>query len=632
MAEHYARNNEQLSNFIANASPGDTIYLAGGTYDTVWIKNLGTLDIKIASLDESDPAVLTGLRMSGSSGVTFEGLVFSAPAGVLHSFLVTGADDVHFSNVVVHGPDNMGSGAEVTPFFIRSSTNVSVTGSEFYDVKNALLLLDVDGVEVSGNSFHDIRCDGVAGGGVSNALITNNVFTDFYPINTGGSGDHPDAIQFWSTNQDEPGRNITISDNLIYRGNGLPMQGIFIRDTYSQLPFEDLTISGNVVLGGLYNAISVGGVNGGQLVDNIVIGMDGQKSWIRVGADTDFVIEDNFASHYSTYNRDTPYDVSNLTIPGGTTVVNDALRAWISSGSSLIGDLQDILVGDYRPQVSEPADPVPPPTVDPDPSESPDPEPVSTGDDAPATDPAPGETTEVQPAPPVTNEPTPAPAPAPAPVTNEPTPAPTPTETVDPTPVVSIVETDLSIDPEAGETTSDPVVQPDPPADTAPVEPEGSTGTQEPLTPVESGIFDRLIARFGDDVVLDFGLASNLGSSRMFGLAHRASSLEAVGSNPHGQGIVLDELFSLHSTQATQASGRGLGRVDQVFSSVKAHGAADALPAPTAVDTIFQTSEPFHAVSEAGTTHRFLDTGFVDVGLGSGRNELMHLGITPEIA
>ncbi len=694
MAEHYARNNEELSSFIANASAGDTIYLAGGTYNTVWIKSQGTLDIKIASLDESDPAILTGLRMSGSSGVTFEGLVFSAPAGVLHSFLVTGADDVHFSNIVMHGPDNMGSGAEVTPFFIRSSTNVSVTGSEFYDVKNALMLLDIDGIEISGNSFHDIRCDGVAGGGVSNALITNNVFTDFYPLNTGGSGDHPDAIQFWSNNQDEPGRNITISDNLIYRGNGLPMQGIFIRDTYSEMPFEDLTISGNVVLGGLYNAISVGGVNGGQLVDNIVIGMDGQKSWIRVSADTDFVIEDNFASHYSAYNRDTPYDASNLTIPGGTLIVNEALRTWIASGSSLIGDLQDILVGDYRPQVSEPVDTAPLPIIVVEPTETSAPEAGSSGDDAPATDPVETPTSEVQPEAPAPSEPAPAPIPAPAPAptgTEDPTPvvsivetelsitpapgdaptapevipdvpavpataepevapapqeeqpeapvpsepapapvpapAPAPTGTESPTPVVSIVETDLSIDPATGDAPTAPEV----PAVPVAAEPEVAPAPQEPTRGNGSQAFiDRFLARFGDDVPLDFGPASNPGSSRLFGHAHRAGPSEAVGITLQGQNIMLDEMLNLHANQATQGSGRGLGRIDQIFSSVQAHGAVDARPAPTAIDTIFQTSEPTHLADNAGSTSRFADTGFVGFGL-SGRGELTHLGMTPEI-
>lgn len=497
MAEFYARTNEQLSDFIRSASAGDTIYLAAGTYDTVWIRNLGDLDIKIASLDESNPAIVTGLRLSGSSGVTFEGLIFEAGEGANNAFTVSGADDVHFSNVVVRGPDNIGSGEEVSPFMIRSSTNVSVTDSEFYHAKHALALLDVEGLVISGNSFHDIRCDGVRGGGVSDALITNNMFTDFSPWNTGGSGDHPDAIQLWSTAQDEPGRNITISDNLIYRGDGLPMQGIFIRDTYNNLPFENLTITGNVVLGGLYNGISVGGVIGGELTNNVVIAMDGQRSWIRVGSDTDFVIEDNVATRYSEYNRDTPYHESNLTIEGGTSFVEAALRAWTASGSNMLADLTGILVGDVRPDL------------------------IPNGDPTPVAEPVPVES-----------------VPAPEPVQDDPAPPPGGDDTAtqpghdQPAPEPSVMPPVTVID----------IATPDVP-----------TTETAPDAIRDYGFRGEGFGGFGDDVAvtLNLGLVSRFSNSH-FGEPRGAGN---GNSGSHAISVELHELFTLQTTHGMSSSG-----------------------------------------------------------------------------
>ena len=524
MAYYYARSNEQLNELIANSEAEDTIYLAAGLYDPVTIRNLGTLDITIAALDQDNPPVVTGLRVSGSNGIVFSGLVFEAGEGDRNAFTVSGSDDVHFSGVVVRGPNNIGSGEEVSPFMIRSSTNVSVTDSEFYQVKNALALLDVDGIVVSGNSFHDVRCDGVRGGGVSNAVISNNVFMDFYPIDTGGSGDHPDAIQFWSTAQDEPGRNITISDNLIYRGDGLPMQGIFIRDTYNNLPFENLTITGNVVLGGLYNGISVGGVTGGELANNIVIAMDDQRSWIRVGADTDFAIENNFASRYSAYNRDTPYDESNLTIEGGTDFMEAALSAWSAAGSDLLADLRGILLGDVRPDL------------------------IPNGDEVATSEPVLVETV-----PESVSEATPA---APTGTVTEPAepvsePATSPAEPADITPSATSESDPEPASPVHEPGTEPPVMQP-----ITVIHIPTPTTLQPPSGPLNVRDFD-IFGGFGEGIAasLNLGVAPRFFNPLVVDRL-RTTELNESGASTFGADIALRELFTLQSTHSMNSSER----------------------------------------------------------------------------
>ena len=331
MADHFVNNSDELRERIAQVEAGDTIYLAAGSYDPVIIRNLGELGITLASEDAENPAVLTGFIMSDTSSVRFCNIVFEAAADETNVFQFSDAANLTFSGIVVHGPDNVGSGLEASPFLIRSSSGITIVDSEFYNLFHGVKLLEVDGVVITGNDFHDIRCDGIRGGGVSNALVTGNYFTDFYPI----GNDHADAIQFWSTNQDQPGVNLVISDNLVVRGDGSPTQGVFIRDTHDNMPFENVTVTGNVVLGGLYNGISVDGVVGGEVTNNIVIGYPDQRSWIRVNMDTHFDVSGNSATAYSFDTRDSAHLRENRELSEDVDFYSDVVASWQNSNDDL---------------------------------------------------------------------------------------------------------------------------------------------------------------------------------------------------------------------------------------------------------------------------------------------------------
>jgi Ca2+-binding RTX toxin-like protein len=340
MTSHTVTNTAQFLVSLSTAQEGDTIYLAPGTYDSILVRSLGNIGVTVTSLDSDNPAILTGVTMSDTSGVRFSEVVFESPADVTNAFRFSSVSDITFSGVVFRGPDNLGSGDEVSPLLIRSSSDITIVQSEFYNVWHGVKLLDVDGIIITGSYFHDIRTDGIRGGGVSNAVITNNFFTDFNPI----GNDHPDAIQFWSTNQDEAGRNLIISDNLIVRGEGSPIQGIFIRDTFDTLPFENVSITGNIVLGGLYNGISVGGLIGGEITNNIVAGYEDQRSWIRLGDGWNVVVNQNSATAYSFQDSDEWRRRLNDEIEEGTTFAEDAFDTWSSDDSNTLADLSGMLL------------------------------------------------------------------------------------------------------------------------------------------------------------------------------------------------------------------------------------------------------------------------------------------------
>ena len=331
MAEYLVKNADELLMRIAQAGAGDTIYLAAGTYDPIIVRNLGELGITLASQDAGNPAILTGFIMSNTSSVRFSNIVFEADVDDTNVFQFSDTSSLVFSGIVVRGPDNIGSGREASPFMIRSSSDITIVDSEFYNLFHAIKLLEVDGVVISGNDFHDIRTDGIRGGGVSNAVVTGNYFTDFYPI----GNDHPDAIQFWSTNQDHPGVNLVISDNLVVRGNGAPTQGVFIRDTHDNMPFENVTVTGNIILGGLYNGISIDGVIGGEVTNNVVIGYPDQRSWIRVNMDTFFDVSANAATAYSFDTRDSAHILGNREISENVDFYSHVVSEWQATGGDL---------------------------------------------------------------------------------------------------------------------------------------------------------------------------------------------------------------------------------------------------------------------------------------------------------
>ncbi|QWC56591.1 hypothetical protein F7D01_05330 [Erythrobacter sp. 3-20A1M] len=377
MTDFYVGDTKQLEQAIANSSPGDTIYLAPGRYDNVSIKDIQQAGLRITSLDPNDPATITSMSIKSASGIDFSNIDFHAVEGGNNVFLLYATDDISFDHITVHGPAGLGSAQESSAFMIRESTNVSVTNSEFYDLQHALKLLDVTGAVIDGNSFHDIRTDGIRGGGVSEAVISNNHFTNFNPA----ENDHPDGIQLWSTHQDTAAHDITITGNVVVRGDGDPIQGIFIRDTHKELPFENVTITDNIVLGGLYNGIAIGGVVGGTLSDNIVAGYPDQRSWIRVNREKDFTIVDNEATRYSFDDRDSPHFDHNTLLPEGADYASMADA--VPPGSSAAEYIAAFESG----QAPAPApEPTPEPTPAPEPDNAPDPGSIHIPTPQPDTD------------------------------------------------------------------------------------------------------------------------------------------------------------------------------------------------------------------------------------------------------
>ncbi len=338
----------ELMAAAARARGGDTIALTAGSYDRITLRDLtfnGT--VTITSVDPARPAELTGLKAIGVENITFRSVVLAdKDAATPYDFEVKDAANIAFDRVTVRGQDGE-AGYESNSFMIRSSRDVSITNSEITHMRYGINMLDNVGVTVKGNYFHDMRADGFHGGGLSDVLIADNYFTNFNPA----KGDHPDAIQFWTANQTKSAENITITGNVIHRGDGAAIQGIFMGDETDRLPYKNVTIADNLVVGGMYNGIHVERAEGLSLTNNTVAGYLDQASWIRVaGADT---ISGNVAQVYILNGNTVPAPAGNVSTPAvydqGSALVEDWLAdnwAWLKTAqrSPVLSDAADHLV------------------------------------------------------------------------------------------------------------------------------------------------------------------------------------------------------------------------------------------------------------------------------------------------
>ncbi len=376
MANIVVDSSVSLISAVKLAKDGDVILLKAGDYKSVNFSNIHVNgNVTITSADAGAPARLLDLAIKSSSGLSFDNVHF-APQSVdrAFTFLVANSSDVHFSSVQVNGPEGA-MGYKSSPFMIRNSQNVSVTNSEFAHLQHGISVLDSKGISLTENYFHDIRTDGIRGGGVSDLTISGNYMTDFRPA----VGDHPDGIQLWTTNTKASATNIVITDNIITRGTGDPIQGIFMRDQVGTLPYQNVTISGNMVVGGMYNGIAVGHLENLSVTNNIVAALPGQKSWIGVNSASDSVVSNNIAT---TYN----FGVSNveLVTSQNTTIATPIdggaalLDIWLRAHQGMLADqgslLTSVLNLSGTPPIASPpvvSDPVTPPIATPEKVEPP---------------------------------------------------------------------------------------------------------------------------------------------------------------------------------------------------------------------------------------------------------------------
>jgi Ca2+-binding RTX toxin-like protein len=264
-----------LATSLSQAHAGDTILLAPGTYAGVSIKNVnfaGT--VTIASQSSTSPAVLTGLSVSNSSGLAFSHLSFSVVGtvnptnGWAKPFSIADSSNIQLSGLNIHGSASVDPNLQADGLQILRSSNVTVTGSQFSYVHTGLTELNNTNITISNNLFNYVGNDAMDNGGSSFVQITGNTFQLF---DHGTSIQHSDAIQFWTSNTTASAHDITVSNNSITFNGGTSAQGVFITDQVGTLPYQNVTVTGNTVIGALGNGIDLNHVNNATVSNNNVL-------------------------------------------------------------------------------------------------------------------------------------------------------------------------------------------------------------------------------------------------------------------------------------------------------------------------------------------------------------------------
>ena len=294
----------QLDSTLTQLKGGDTLQLATGNYSLVMSGKTFASNVTVTSLDPSSQAKLTWLKLSSTSNITFKNLDIGHTLGTgegTDSALskVWGGSNITFDTVHFYGsldgdPRNDGTGIN-----IGGVNGVSIVNSEFEQLGRGAVFGSSTNVTVKNNVFHDIRSDGIDFSSVKNVLIDGNSFTNFKRI----SSDHPDAIQFWTTNTTQASTDIIIRNNVVLQGSGDGMQGIFMRDELGTLPYERVTIENNFIYEqNMSNGITIMGGKDIIIRGNTVLspGDDTVPVWIRAESIVGGSITKNLTDRFYT--------------------------------------------------------------------------------------------------------------------------------------------------------------------------------------------------------------------------------------------------------------------------------------------------------------------------------------------
>jgi hypothetical protein len=219
--------------------------------------------------------MLVGLKVANSANLAFAGLELNSVGATdpYYPFRVQNSQNLSFTNLDVHGNRNAPPSSQRWGFLATDNKHIRFDRCHFHHMWGGLTANNNADIDISNNTFSDIDKGALEMGGSSWVNISNNYFTDFRV----DRGTHPDAIQIYTAGTHNIAHDIKVTGNLYYRGSGDAVQGIFIQDEVGTLPFHNVTVDDNAVIGGMWNSIYVKHATGDlRVTDNIA------ASWVGV--------------------------------------------------------------------------------------------------------------------------------------------------------------------------------------------------------------------------------------------------------------------------------------------------------------------------------------------------------------
>lgn len=326
----------QLAAALKTAKGGEVFDLAPGNYGTLSIANRTfSSPITFRSANTSQPATFAQTSITGSKGVNFDGVEFANPLSSgqpswTAAVRISGSSTISFNNVAVHGSLDNNTANDGYGIHSRSSSNITVTNSNFTQLYRAVLVESNQNVNLTGNVVSNVRSEGFNFADAQNVTIVGNSFSNFHPILP---GDHPDAIQFWTAGTTRASSNITISDNLIVGSAGGRMQGIFITSTVGVLPYKNVTITNNTLVGTMWHGITVMEASGVAITGNTVVTQQDavfKTAWIQVSR-VQGVLSGNSAKAINVLNSPDVKSLNNTLNTVDQALADALILAWVNA-------------------------------------------------------------------------------------------------------------------------------------------------------------------------------------------------------------------------------------------------------------------------------------------------------------
>lgn len=206
---------------IASARSGDTIRLARGDYYGITVKDR---TFAPALTIEAGDARLTDARLDNIDGLVIQGGTYlplrrdrqGGGEAFGEALRMNNVRNVKVRGATFVGPGSPSATAQ-TEFGegqglrVIGGQNIEVVESRFEGFKRGLGLRLVDGFRVAGNTFLDMRSDGLNAALSRNGLIEANNCAGTRIRDT----EHPDCIQLWSAPNTKPTADIVIRRNRI---------------------------------------------------------------------------------------------------------------------------------------------------------------------------------------------------------------------------------------------------------------------------------------------------------------------------------------------------------------------------------------------------------------------------------
>ncbi len=274
----------ELAAAITNATGGETIQLAPGTYSSLTVNKSPASEVIITSRDANNPAIVKRVTVNGSNWHLNNLDVRPAFLGSNTTYAVSlkGSNNIFENSSLTYGNS---TGWTATDWNTKASSGIWVSNGSNNLVKNNLIKtvhfgITVDHTAKNAKVLHN-TIDGVAGDGMRGlgdyGLFENNLILNTKQTN----GNHSDCFQSWSKLNGTVGAGEVVG--IVVRGNqcltavnkidpiAANTQGYSIFDGVAR----DWIVENNILFSDTFHGSSLSGGNNSVIRNNTLVGGNG---------------------------------------------------------------------------------------------------------------------------------------------------------------------------------------------------------------------------------------------------------------------------------------------------------------------------------------------------------------------